>query len=251
VLDRDVYHYCSKITLLQISIRDYILNMASRIPLRHSLASKKTKKQSPLHERTCKTHNHQIKDSPIRITPLYTKSNCRTMYFIHSDIHTLPPAVFQGRVDILTCNPPYIPLNKRLTIDRSVSQYEPPQALFVPSQNGDEYYHTLLSIANRWETPAIVTEVGDLAQAERVKSLFESSDWQSSIWLDSAGEGRVVIAVKSEKWSFLLPQPDYSIPLDLSPFPRDEKPRWAQPGSILSSFRRPKVVTATRPTKVR
>lgn len=175
----------------------------------------------------------------------------RTMYFIHKDIHSLPPAAFQGRVDILTCNPPYIPLHKRLTIDRSVSQYEPPQALFVPSPHGDEYYHTLLSIANRWETPAVVTEVGDLAQAERVKSLFESNDWQSSVWLDSAGEGRVVVAVKSEKWTFLLAQPDYSVPLDLSPFPREEKPRWAQPGSILSTFRRPKVVVAARPTKAK
>jgi hypothetical protein len=171
------------------------------------------------------------------------------MYFIHNDINTLPPAAFQGRVDILTCNPPYIPLNNRPTIDRSVSHYEPPQALFVPSEHGDDYYHTLLSIANRWETPAVVTEVGDLAQAERVKSLFESYDWKSSIWLDSADKGRVVVAIKSDQWSILLPQPDYSIPLDLSPFPRKEKQRWAPPGSILSKFRRPQLVAPPKPTK--
>ena len=101
------------------------------------------------------------------------KSNDRTIYFIHNDIHHLPPASFQGRVDIITCNPPYIPLSSRSTLDRSVSKYEPSEALFVPSKYGDDYYHTLLAIANRWETPAVVMEVGDLEQAERVKSLFE------------------------------------------------------------------------------
>ena len=166
-------------------------------------------------------------------------------------MHNLPPASFQGRVDIISCNPPYIPLHKHLTVDRSVARYEPPQALFVPSQHGDDYYHTLISIAHRWETPAVVTEVGDLAQAERIKSLFERNDWQTSIWLDSVGEGRVVVAVKSGKWTFLLPQPDYSVPLDLSPFPRQEKPRWAQLGSILSTFRRPKVPMPTRSAKTK
>jgi len=86
-------------------------------------------------------------------------------------------------------------------------------------------------------------EVGDLDQAERVKAHFlKDSQWQASIWLDSAGKGRVVIAVKSEKWAFLLPQPDYTIPLDLSPFPRQERPRRGESGSIISSFRRPALV---------
>ena len=91
-------------------------------------------------------------------------------------------------------------------------------------------------------------EVGDLEQAERVKSLFELDEqWKSSIWLDSAGKGRVVVAVKSEKWTALLPQPDYSIPLDLSPFPRREIPRKRLPGSILSTFRRPRLVVPRVP----
>lgn len=161
----------------------------------------------------------------------------------------MPPASFQGRVDIITCNPPYIPLSSRPNLDRSVSKYEPSEALFVPSQYGDDYYRTLFAIANRWETPAVVMEVGDLEQAQRVKSLFELDEqWKSSIWLDSAGRGRVVVAVKSEKWAALLPQPDYSIPLDLSPFPRQEIPRKGLPGSILSTFRRPRLVVPTIPT---
>ena len=92
-------------------------------------------------------------------------------------------------------------------------------------------------------------EVGDLEQAERVKSLFELDEqWKSSIWLDSAGRGRVVVAVKSDVWGALLPQPDYSIHHDLSPFPRREAPRKGLPGSILSTFRRPRLVVPGVPT---
>jgi len=170
------------------------------------------------------------------------------MYFIHHDIHNLPPASFQGRVDIITCNPPYIPLSSRPTLDLSVTKYEPSEALFAPSTYGDDYYHTLLDLANRWETTAIIMEVGCSSQAERVKSLFEKDEeWKSSIWLDSAEKSRVVVAIKSEKWSFLLPQPDYSVPLDLTPFPRQERPRSDSPGSILSTFRRPKIVVREIP----
>lgn len=151
-------------------------------------------------------------------------------------------------MDIITCNPPYIPLSSRPTLDRSVSKYEPSEALFAPSKYGDDFYYNLLAIANRWETFVVVMEVGDLEQAERVKSLFErDKQWKSSIWLDSAEKGRVVVAIKSEKWASLLPQPDYSIPLDLSPFPRRETPRKGLPGSIISTFRRPKLIVPDPP----
>jgi hypothetical protein len=131
----------------------------------------------------------------------------------------------------------------RPTLDRSVTKYEPSEALFVPSKHGDDYYYHLFNIATRWETPVVIMEVSDLPQAERIKSLFEKDDWKCAIWLDSAGQGRVVIAIKSEKWAFLLSQPDYSVPLDLSPFPRRERPRNGNPGSIIRSFRRPKLRT--------
>jgi len=91
-------------------------------------------------------------------------------------------------------------------------------------------------------------EVGDLPQGERVKSYFSSRGWDSSVWLDSADKGRVVVAIKSEKWSFLLPQPNYSIPVDLTAFPRKERPMQGVPGSIISAFRRPKLVTPEIPS---
>ena len=151
----------------------------------------------------------------------------------------MPPVSFQGRVDIITCNPPYIPLSQRPILDLSVSKYDPPEALFAPSKYGDDYYYTILGIANRWETPAVVMEVGGLAQAQRVKSLFEyDQQWKSSIWFDSSGRGRVVVAIKSEKWAVLLPQPDYSTPFDLSPFPWHVKTPRGLPGTLLSTFQR-------------
>lgn len=184
-----------------------------------------------------------------------TRLNNRTIYFLHQDILHLPTSAFQGRVDIITCNPPYIPLSVKPTLSRSVTKYEPSEALFVPSTHGDDYYHLLLSTATRWSTPALIMEVGDLPQAERVKSLFDTNDWKTSIWLDSAGEGRVVVAVNEEKWEFLLEQPDYSQILDLSMFPRQERLARGKPGSILSMFERPRLITpernVTRPKKVK
>jgi methylase of polypeptide subunit release factors len=172
---------------------------------------------------------------------------CRTIYFLQQDIVRLPTAAFQGRIDIITCNPPYIPISAKPTLSRSVTKYEPSEALFVPSTHGDEYYQLLLSLAERWSTPVVVMEVGDLEQAERVKGFFTSHQWKSSIWLDSANEGRVVVAIRSENWAFLLPQPNYSIPLDLTPFPRTERKVRDRPGSILSMFERPRLVVSERP----
>jgi hypothetical protein len=91
-------------------------------------------------------------------------------------------------------------------------------------------------------------EVGDFEQAERIKSYFEQDNqWKSSIWLDSAGKGRVVVAIKSEKWAFLLPQLDYSVPLDLTPFPKQERSRTGPRGIVLSMFSRPKLITPEIP----
>src|SRR5271163_344064 len=103
----------------------------------------------------------------------------------------LPFASFQGRVDVITCNPPYIPLSSRPTVDLSVTKYEPSEALFVPSEHGDNYYYNLRDIADRWETPVLVMEVGGSPQAERIQSLYHSRGWKSSIWVDSVGHGRV------------------------------------------------------------
>jgi len=90
-------------------------------------------------------------------------------------------------------------------------------------------------------------EVGGTPQAERIQSLYHSRGWKSSIWVDSVGHGRVVVAVRLKEWEFLLPPPDYSIPLDLSPFPRKERPRRAPIGSLISTFRRPKIIVHENP----
>ena len=184
----------------------------------------------------------QSKDTQTRMLSFCYQTNPRSIYFIHRDMFQLPFASFQGRVDIITCNPPYIPLSSRPTVDVSVTKYEPSESLFVPSEHGDNYYYNLRDIADLWETPVLVMEVGGTPQAERIRSLYQSNGWKSSIWHDSAGHGRVVVAVRLKEWDFLLPQPDYSIPLDLSPFPRKERPRRAPIGSLISTFRRPKVI---------
>jgi hypothetical protein len=86
-----------------------------------------------------------------------------------------------------------------------VTKYEPSEVLFIPSKLGDDYYYHLRAIANWWGTPAVVMEVGDIDQATREKSLFEKDEqWKCAIWLDSAANGRVAVAVKSKKMGRLI-----------------------------------------------
>lgn len=54
---------------------------------------------------------------------------------------TLPKA------DIIVSNPPYIPLAEKEKMPRSVTQYEPAQALFVPTENPLIFYEKIAKLA--------------------------------------------------------------------------------------------------------
>jgi hypothetical protein len=129
---------------------------------------------------------------------------------------------------------------KSKTVDREVFQHEPHTALFG-GESGDDYYYSVYRTARQWETPAVVMEVGDIAQARRIQELFQHETiYKANVWRDSAGKGRVVVAVSSEEWEFLLDQPDYSISFDIPvQFPGwYRKSSIPKPGSLLAEFMR-------------
>jgi hypothetical protein len=133
------------------------------------------------------------------------------------------------------CNPPYISSEQTSTVAPDVLKHEPHLALFG-GESGDEYYHSLYQTARQWEVPAVVMEVGDHIQAQRVCKIFDRQGiYKTNIWFDSAGQGRVVVAVGSQEWEFLLEKPDYSVPFDMSMIPRQKD---YHPGSLLAQFRR-------------
>ncbi|KAF2858472.1 modification methylase HemK [Piedraia hortae CBS 480.64] len=98
-----------------------------------------------------------------------------------------------AKVDILTCNPPYIAPKDFESLDRSVKNFEPKSAL-VPCHeplhtarplldskvdvDGDTFYPILFKLASRLRVKTVCLEVGDTEQAMRVAS-FAAKDWDS------------------------------------------------------------------------
>lgn len=102
-----------------------------------------------------------------------------------------------GRVDLLVSNPPYIPLDKYETLDRSVKDYEPKIALV-----GDfEFYDALVEnvlLPRQDSCHGFVFEVGNFRQIARVKSLLgRNESWQVGAMKDGAGNYRCAVGWKT------------------------------------------------------
>lgn len=120
-----------------------------------------------------------------------------------------------GKWDLVISNPPYIsPRCFDRDTSRSVRNYEPKAAL-VPLEThaasaedayssrgdtaiGDAFYPKILEIASRTEAKAMVVEVADLDQAERVAGLVvRSGRWSGCEiwrdWLDTTAEAETFI----------------------------------------------------------
>lgn len=98
-----------------------------------------------------------------------------------------------GSVDLIVCNPPYIPHGDP-RLEPSVRRFEPASALFAGA-TGLEFFERLAA-----EAPAVLAQGGVLAvevgqgQADAVAALFRSAT-ERAVRKDLAGMARVVIAI--------------------------------------------------------
>ena len=74
--------------------------------------------------------------------------NDTTVTFVEGDVLALDPDVFEGMVDLLVSNPPYVMDKEREAMQTQVLDYEPHEALFVPDNDPLLYYRALLQLAN-------------------------------------------------------------------------------------------------------
>lgn len=74
--------------------------------------------------------------------------NDTTVTFVEGDVLALDPDVFEGMVDLLVSNPPYVMDKEREAMQTQVLDYEPHEALFVPDDDPLLYYRALLQLAN-------------------------------------------------------------------------------------------------------
>jgi release factor glutamine methyltransferase len=83
----------------------------------------------------------------------------------------------EGSVDVVACNPPYVPAAHPETIQREVRDWEPPVALFGGEQ-GLDFYRRLLADAPAYVRPGgfLVCEIG-YNQLAQIRSMIEPGAW--------------------------------------------------------------------------
>ena len=126
--------------------------------------------------------------------------NARTLqaqvHFIACDLIS---ALADASVDLIVCNPPYVPLADEPGLQREVRDHEPRVALFAGS-DGLDIYRRLIEDAPRVLRPggALVVELG-FGAGERVQAMFGDRWRDVRATPDLAGIPRVLSAQRVEK----------------------------------------------------
>ncbi|MEJ7912807.1 MAG: peptide chain release factor N(5)-glutamine methyltransferase [Chitinophagaceae bacterium] len=111
--------------------------------------------------------------------------------FIDRAQHSLLPAV-----DVIVCNPPYIPIRDKYTIAANVIRFEPHKALFVPNEDPLVFYRRLAKFGQEKLHPGghIYVEIEENSGAAVLK-LFEKEKYKTVILKkDMQGKDRMVKA---------------------------------------------------------
>jgi release factor glutamine methyltransferase len=95
----------------------------------------------------------------------------RRIAFRHTDV--IPP---ENDIEMIVCNPPYIPLADRHTLPVEVREYEPHLALFGGADGLDFYRRLFEHPGDVTEDGWVIVEVG-YDQAGRVKALANPGYW--------------------------------------------------------------------------
>ncbi|MCX6139809.1 MAG: hypothetical protein NTX15_03105, partial [Candidatus Kapabacteria bacterium] len=109
--------------------------------------------------------------------------------FRHMDILVAAP---EGKYDLVTMNPPYIPLTEVRDLEPEVRDYEPLTAL-TDDLDGLTFYRRFAQIGYNLlrEGGIALLEIG-FDQAPQVLALFDTSAYDCSVIEDLAGIPRVI-----------------------------------------------------------
>ncbi len=111
--------------------------------------------------------------------------------FLESTQHSLLPAV-----DIVVCNPPYIPLRDKHSMAANVVDFEPHQALFVADEDPLIFYRALANFGKQKLHPGgcIYVEIEENSGTDVVK-LFEEAGYKNVVLKqDMQGKDRMIRA---------------------------------------------------------
>lgn len=99
-------------------------------------------------------------------------------------------------LDVIVCNPPYVPESDRQSLDQRVKDYEPSTALFVPDQKSLIFYERIAQMAPVYLKPGgqIFLEIYHKA-GPAVSKLFRGAKWsQVLVKKDLQGKDRMLKA---------------------------------------------------------
>jgi release factor glutamine methyltransferase len=103
-----------------------------------------------------------------------------------------------GRVDVVVCNPPYLPLDAEL--EPEVAEHDPPHALFG-GPDGMTVVNAIVDLATRWLRPAgrCAVEHDDTTSAATVEAFARAGQFEEiTARPDLAGRPRFVTAIRVE-----------------------------------------------------
>ncbi len=123
----------------------------------------------------CKVILSDISPEALAVAKENAERNGVEVEFLQGDL--LKP--FQGKADIIVCNPPYISEKDYTQLDREVCDWEPKMAL-VSGLSGFELYQRLSHDLPRYLNPngKVYFEIGT-GMGQQVKNLFDPSIWKT------------------------------------------------------------------------
>jgi release factor glutamine methyltransferase len=104
-------------------------------------------------------------------------------------------------IDLVVSNPPYVTLSEKTLMKKNVTDYEPPEALFVPDDDPLVFYSAIARVGKKILKPGgkVIVEINERFGKE-VSEVFLKAGYHSVLATkDLAGKDRVISAVRPKK----------------------------------------------------
>jgi release factor glutamine methyltransferase len=136
-----------------------------------------------------------ISESALKIAAKNAATFKSEINFIHGDI--LTNIIFEKKFDIIVSNPPYIPEEEQVKMDKSVIDHEPKIALFVANNQPLIFYDSILNFSHNHlsDNGLIFVEINEFYANETVK-LFEEKKYIATLKYDIQNKPRMIMAYK-------------------------------------------------------